>query len=62
MASEPSTVEIEKGDKIGICPKHGVIVQETVEMEFPVGATCNECGKELEKATVAPEATSVATA
>jgi len=62
MVSETPQIEIEQGDKIGICPKHGVIVQETVAMEFPVSATCNRCGKELEKATVAPEATSVASA
>lgn len=40
---------------VGECPNCGFVTGDEVEMIFPRVADCNNCGAELDRATVAEE-------
>jgi DNA-directed RNA polymerase subunit RPC12/RpoP len=44
------------GTKVGDCPNCGYVIGDSVDMEFPVGAACTECGSALDHAKMATDA------
>lgn len=45
--------------EVGICSDCGLITADQVNLNFPNPPTCDDCGSELEKATVTTEETEV---